>query len=602
MSLSRRFAFLRPSQLISSFGPGAIYDNQVDSVIIMGLNKWDTSKFKDLYDPMLLKEIRRDSKSYDNLKTLYSVSDIKSEDEKGAIPVRSFPAWGFCRICNKLVDGRDGNDIRSLKCNSEKCEGYRKRNTVPVRFVRTCENGHLDEFPWYEWAHQKASKDACSRDEAELYLETDGSSSSMSSKRVVCKKCNNSHDMATALTKNALKFITGSCTRNMPWIGKHDSAGCSKNNMDLPMRGMFKGATNMYFPMTRSAVTVPPFSDDAAEVMMRPDIRAMISAAGENKEQLDVVYELISKMPGIECLPKDFANKQEQINDFHKDEKTVKQFEYDQLNSGTDSNDKDFTTEMMRDIPSRFRKYFDKIVLVKRTRVISAITGFSRIDSPYIAGGYSNIQNIDNKYPTWLPAVENRGEGMFFSLNKEQVDLWMNNDTVIKRIEKVMTQQGRFNLENLKKAYPEMRDEDVPKFILLHTLSHMFIRSLSKQTGYWTASFQERIYCSESMQGIFVYTSAPSSDGVLGGMVDIGTKSRINSILQNLLIDANVCSCDPLCGMQQPEKIDKCHGASCHACTLVPETCCEAMNDYLDRATINKTIHDNFGYFESDGQ
>ena len=32
------------------------------------------------------------------------------------------------------------------------------------------------------------------------------------------------------------------------------------------------------------------------------------------------------------------------------------------------------------------------------------------------------------------------------------------------------------------------------------------------------------------------------------------------------------------------------HGAACHGCALVAETCCEMRNDYLDRALVIPTL------------
>ena len=36
----KEIANIRPSQVTRTFGPGSIYDNQRDSVIIMGLDFW----------------------------------------------------------------------------------------------------------------------------------------------------------------------------------------------------------------------------------------------------------------------------------------------------------------------------------------------------------------------------------------------------------------------------------------------------------------------------------------------------------------------------------------------------------------------------------
>jgi hypothetical protein len=56
------------------------------------------------------------------------------------------------------------------------------------------------------------------------------------------------------------------------------------------------------------------------------------------------------------------------------------------------------------------------------------------------------------------------------------------------------------------------------------------------------------------------------------------------------LINAQLCSSDPLCSEHDPEKDRSLHAASCHACSLVAETSCERGNRYLDRSLLVPTL------------
>jgi hypothetical protein len=47
---------------------------------------------------------------------------------------------------------------------------------------------------------------------------------------------------------------------------------------------------------------------------------------------------------------------------------------------------------------------------------------------------------------------------------------------------------------------------------------------------------------------------------------------------------------DPLCAEHDPGSGDKLHGAACHACSFLPETCCERGNKYLDRSVLARTL------------
>ena len=78
---------LRPNQLITTFGPGSIAQMKNDSVIVMGIDWWDTNdKFTVVQHPSLEKIC---NKSHFRM--------ITSRDSKDkVIPCKSFPTWGVC--------------------------------------------------------------------------------------------------------------------------------------------------------------------------------------------------------------------------------------------------------------------------------------------------------------------------------------------------------------------------------------------------------------------------------------------------------------------------------------------------------------------------
>jgi hypothetical protein len=51
-----------------------------------------------------------------------------------------------------------------------------------------------------------------------------------------------------------------------------------------------------------------------------------------------------------------------------------------------------------------------------------------------------------------------------------------------------------------------------------------------------------------------------------------------------------LCASDPLCSEHVVGTDDTLHGASCHACSFLPETSCERGNKYLDRAVLVPTV------------
>jgi hypothetical protein len=126
-------------------------------------------------------------------------------------------------------------------------------------------------------------------------------------------------------------------------------------------------------------------------------------------------------------------------------------------------------------------------------------------------------------------------------------------------------------------------------YVLLHTLSHLLIQSLSMRCGYPASSIRERIYADSDVQhfGILLYTGSPDAEGTLGGLVQ--QARHIEDHLAQALRMAALCSNDPVCAYHVPgESLESrwLHGAACHGCALVAETSCEMRNDYLDRALV----------------
>ena len=72
----------------------------------------------------------------------------------------------------------------------------------------------------------------------------------------------------------------------------------------------------------------------------------------------------------------------------------------------------------------------ERVVLVHRLREVIAQVGFTRfeavsadIDGELEMGVKRASLTRDN--PTWLPAIENRGEGIFLQFKKSAVDEWL---------------------------------------------------------------------------------------------------------------------------------------------------------------------------------
>ena len=93
------------------------------------------------------------------------------------------------------------------------------------------------------------------------------------------------------------------------------------------------------------------------------------------------------------------------------------------------------------------------------------------------------------------------------------------------------------------------------------------------------------------MAGVLIYTSAPDSEGTLGGLVGLGTPQRLGWHIRQALARIALCSGDPLCAEYEPRSSrNALHWAACHCCLFLPETSCEKGNKFLDRAQLTATV------------
>ena len=235
----------------------------------------------------------------------------------------------------------------------------------------------------------------------------------------------------------------------------------------------------------------------------------------------------------------------------------------------------------------------EAVIQLHRLREVLALTGFTRFEaiSPNIHGEYeSDVERAQLALePSWFPAVENRGEGLFLQLRGTAVADWRARPAVKDRLD-LLTAGHEHWVKNRKSK----RDFPGGPYLLLHTLSHLLIQSLAMRCGYPASSIRERIYADEDdgRFGILLYTGSPDAEGTLGGLVQ--QARHVEAHLVHALRIGALCSNDPICAQHTPgeDSLESrwLHGAACHGCVLVAETSCEMRNDYLDRALVVPTL------------
>lgn len=601
---------LNPSQLLYSFGVGAIVDLPQISVIVSGLDDWTQ-------DPNYIHEIKEDrlllglkSALGSQVQKIYSLPSVPDQPlsplEQEAligVPVGTFPKWMVCPSCRTLASLDVGIfELRSDLYHPDRtryvhvnCPRAQKPPTVlPARFLVACEKGHLDDFPWIDFVHHFGEK-PCTGSPS-ITLQEYGPSGEARDLFIQCETCGNRRQMAEAFGRDNREKMP-LCTARRPHLHDIDPDGC-----ELKMRPILLGASNLWFPQIMSTIAIPSTSDklsilvdehwDNLNEITSMDVLKYAQKTGQLKSlaefPLDEIWKVLQEKRKISV-----EESGEQIPDLLLPEWIAFSTGSEGLRSA------DF---QLRNVPApdRYQSLISKVILVDRLREVKALSGFTRIDSPNELDDSDGEQRIDtaplSRFPLkWVPAVEVRGEGIFIQFDEAKLQSWLDLPPVKEQESRFLnahiTWRSQHNFTNPSANFPGMR------YILLHTFSHILMRQLVLECGYTQASIRERIYSrppdSEGgpMAGLLLYTSAPDSEGTLGGLVSLGLPEVLGHHIETALNGASLCTSDPTCSEHRPEYgRATLHAAACHACTFAPETSCEKGNRYLDRAVLVRTI------------
>lgn len=582
---------VRPSQVIYRHGPGSIVNlPDRDSRIVMGLEWWPEKSIRVVREERLEREL-----GVDFIGEPKKGWDTYSRQELG-VPSREFPITRYCSECGRLYR------IYERKCPS--CGN--KDRPIPPRLVLACERGHLDEFPWQWWLKK------CHCKSPELHLVGQRESGSMSDLRIECKSCNEKKDFSGALNTDYFERL--SCNGRRPWLGDREECNAS-------VKGVMRTATNVHFPIIRSALSVPPYSDTFAKDLYKDNLLSRFREHWSNRDYISSIVEhdrAVKRLMRKHSLSKEqFIEKVRKLIEEGERKRGIKELEWLRFTEGADHNPVgDFVLDPLE--LSELKDYFTSIKMVPRLREVVVLTGFTRIkpfteDTPdeNVQGlsmddpkrfdeivrksqHITPLPNPDREQKKWTLGTEMYGEGIFFEFNEDALRKWKERIDVAKRVKAITSQS---DLPKEREAF----DMRLGESILVHTFAHMMIRQITSACGYPTASLKERIYSSDdpSMAGVLVYTSSSDSGGTLGGLVAQAEKeSLLIDHIRDMIESTEVCSQDPLCGEHDPEATHNPWGASCHACSQVSETSCEGLqNKLLDRYLIFNEKEPSLGYF-----
>lgn len=610
---------LRPSQALTTFGVGSIIDLPNLSVMVMGLEDWPVKDTVEIGEERLLasvkevlgqqiKALRSAPVAVDN----HQVSQFDSSALVG-IPVAPFPRWMVCPYCRRLAPLASGlfkletayrtDQTRYVHANCAK--PGKPPTVVPARFIVACKNGHFDDFPWREFVHHGPT--SCKGGLKLLELTATGEAAGIE------VRCEGENCGATRRMSDAFKMDLQAlpvCKARRPHLRDHDECACKTPlGLDMRMEPMLQGASNSWFGITLSALAIPQASGQLKQLV---DDHWTVLEKTQSEQNIELLLQVTTQLRDLaeysaSEIWQAVQTKKTAVPAEDTDATDLKTPEWEVFSDpGSAESSRDFQLRVAAP-PHRYTKYFEKVVLVERLREVRALVGFSRIESP---SDYDNPATfppnqrarLSRKDPSWVPASEIRGEGLFFHFKEDRIRKWCDD---AKHHEAVFL-EAHMRWRIARKLDPPQEFFPGLRYVLLHSFAHALIRQLAVECGYTTASLRERIYSRNpggdepEMAGVLIYTAAPDSEGTLGGLVSLGKPETLERHLDQALDAMRLCASDPLCAEHHPYRDgNTLHSASCHACLFAPETSCERGNKYLDRAVLVSTVErSDLAFFE----
>lgn len=572
---------LRLSETVAPFGVGAIVDVLGESLIAPDTSWWDKKFAPEITCQRLLSRLGAGV-----LRQAPAHAGMAAKETAGLLYWR-FPAWRFCERCDRVTTFTARN--RGRWVNRCDCGGA----LVPMRYVAVCEKGsHIQDIPWFKWTHR--GRDAGVTEEvrfcqafSELEFKRDSKrGEGLKALNLRCRACKRSRSLAELVVDGSLAHDGIKCKGSQPWMDASGALACEHRLIAVQ-----RGATSNYIADRLSALDIP--EDMPQSEVLLGKIRGHVYfdkvVSDNGGPQAQMVAEWIATE--LETTPEHVLEVAGTTNgDGDSPLLDLKDGEWaafvNKLAAGRDRSESDFVVDGWQitehpEWPSSLTDRLTGLGQVRRVREVRALRGFYRYraDSDFVLADLGPDQSTRPVYP----AIELFGEGIFLRFDESLLQAWEQLPEVQQRAEILVGR--RRELE-----WAQRLDKPEPRFIALHTLSHLLVRRLAFDSGYASASLQERVYAStersDNTAGILIYTAAGDAQGTLGGLVRLGAPDKLVPLLFSALDDADVCSNDPVCIESDRQGASSLNLAACHGCALISETSCEYGNRLLDRRLV----------------
>jgi len=597
---------IRLSHILGHSGVGAIVRGPNGLVVVQDTRQWTDRHGTPAGNPIpYVERVRAALGIEEQLCEPPVAKELTNGQVDGVcVPATRFPSWMRCPACGALYrwPWRDSESDEVPRCRHPDCKRHPKLEQLPWVLVHP--QGYLADVPWHFLVHddkKNPAQNSCKVRE-QLHLIEHGYE-----ERVL--RCGACGADTRFRGDEYLGFGQG---RMQPWT-KDDlvtPTADTEGGDDEQAQVLAVNDTRVYSPRTELVLVIPPESRVRKGTVVdrlyrNSEDRKRIDGARNRLARKSVIRTLATKyrctssdiedaladlqrgypLYGENLTPgqlreSEFKAFLEELPDQREDEDLVTRHKSDEWHSLAPSAD---LNPEEREIIHGVRH----LIRVDRLKAIKVFRGFTRLNG-------ENLMPPDIVGESdWLPAIELYGEGIFIVLDEARLSDWEQQPVVKARLDQL--------LPRFKQSGRDEPNPLTPRFMLLHTLSHLLMRQIESEGGYPAASLMERIYCAnnpEAMAGILISVAVPDIAGSLGGLAELAEPRRFMALLLRALEHAHWCSLDPVCSEHEGQGPGLLNRAACHACALVPEPACEYGNALLDRGFVKGDAANGFpAYF-----
>src|SRR5688572_27575041 len=148
---------IRQSQMVTTFGPGAMIDLPQHAVIVSGLDFWNGYRAHSIPEDRLAAKVEK------LLGRPYEFYAPPPDANRSDTPTTGVTVWLFPEWFVVQEERRDPSGVRSralvhrqdLEPNLTYRPSHRDKakRVVPVRFVQACQRGHVSDIDWRAFVH-----------------------------------------------------------------------------------------------------------------------------------------------------------------------------------------------------------------------------------------------------------------------------------------------------------------------------------------------------------------------------------------------------------------------------------------------------------------